>query len=150
MSELSKTQKLQAQRDALDKAIVEQTNLDQNAVDDTQEFEGLTEEAATRIVGADRFMRAVAVHIVRTSDALKNINTRLDDMNTNGFRMCEGHRVEIANLKASDEKQWTAIGKANRTPRQKTMAWGAGGVGIGGAVIVVLDWISKHWGGNTP
>jgi len=156
MNELSKTQRLQAERDRVDKELqIEQAREDLMQTD-LVDGEGLTEEVASRIVGADKFMRQVTIHMIRTTDALaqikesqrentERIEKRLDNMAENGLKLCEGRRVEIEHLKESDKAQWSAINKTARSPRQKTMAWGAGGVGIGGAVMVVLDWIVKHW-----
>ena len=155
MSELGRTQRLAAERDKINRELAVEQEREVTMQDDLVSNEGMTEEAANRIVGADKFMRAVTVHMVRTSDALKNINLRLDDMNKNGFRMCAAEKAEINNLKASDERQWTAIGqKADkaRAPRTKAAAWGVGGAGLGGGIVyAILDWLAKHYGaGGTP
>jgi hypothetical protein len=155
MSELSKTQRLLAERDKLNRELAVEQEREATMQDDLVADEGVTEEAANRIVGADKFMRAVTVHMVRTSDALKNINLRLDDLNLNGFRMCEGHKVRLQTLETSDRDQWDELKKKAdkvRAPRTRAAAWGVGGAGLGGGIVyAILDWLAKHYGaGGTP
>jgi hypothetical protein len=156
MSELSKTQKLQAQRDKLNRELAVEQEREATMQDDLVSDEGMTEEAANRIVGADKFMRAVTVHMVRTRDAITRLEGTLKDLSDNGFRMCEGHKVRLQTLETSDRDQWDAIGKkmdkGGRAPRTKAAAWSVGGAGIGGGVIyAIMDWLAKHYGaGGTP
>jgi len=150
MNELSKTQKLQAQRDKIDAELTAEEAKTRKLEHDLLSEPELTEESSGRIMGADKFMRRVDAHMLLSNERWTQVCKTLSDLQEHGFRRCEGERVRIEHLESSDKEQWTAINRTVRTPRQKTMAWGAGGVGIGGAVIVVLDWVSKHWGGNTP
>jgi hypothetical protein len=84
MSELSKTQRIQLQQ--------------QRDIED---------EAIGRLHGARDFMQRVDAFIEVS-------NARWDDLKTNGFNRCEGHRVEIENLKTNAERQWSALNKLLR------------------------------------
>jgi len=133
MSELlGRTQKLKAEQERLERLIQEDT-MDANV---------------GKLLQGQSFANGVLMHMATTNEALRRIDESMadvkrdvNDMKVNGLKVCEGRRVEIEHLKESDKEQWTAINRANRSPRQRATALGFGSAGVGGVVVFVLNWL---------
>jgi hypothetical protein len=96
----------------------------------------------------EEFQREVLTRLAEHGEALRRIDERITDVSTNGLRICAEHKADLVNIKQQEKALWSAVNGLRRVPRQQATIWGAGGVGVGGALLVLLEWLQKHNGGT--